>query len=175
MKALIGALSGVVLALLVMFWEQNGTISTMLAAQNATTQTIILQQAEITALQGGSPATASLTAARKQACPLKAERCVITPYGGTGELDVASAYGLGGTPLLVTDHYGAAMFAVNINGAFSFGAPGYAGGLLCTTRKIAWTTCLLPDKAGVAFYSAQGRDPVVLTRWAVIKLLRKGL
>jgi hypothetical protein len=127
---------------------------------------------KVNQLQAQLAPAPQLTAAQR--CPLhtRYQECIITPgAGGTGLVLVASSGGYGGTPLLITDHSAAPMLAVTISGLFSFGQPGYAGGLVCTTRGVhKYAACLTPNSGMVALYNHAGKDPVYLTRGMIIWL-----
>ena len=81
-----------------------------------------------------------------------------------------------GTPWMVTDWHGAPMAWVNIYGFYSGGAPGFPGGLICTTKVLQDAACLTPDTGTLELFDSTGRNPVKLTRADILflhKLERK--
>lgn len=103
------------------------------------------------------------------------QACVLMPRGDKPQVgqEITDSPGRNGcvsTPWMVTDHTGAPMAWVNCYGLYSGGAPGFPGGLICTTRDLVNAACLTPDTGTLELFDAQGRHPVTLTRADIIYL-----
>jgi len=100
--------------------------------------------------------------------------CVVMPPATVptvGE-QIMDSSGNPGTPWMVTDHNGAPMAWVNIYGFYSAGAPGFPGGLICTTKILQNAACLTPNTGTLELYDSTGHNPVSLT-YADIQFLHQ--
>jgi hypothetical protein len=81
--------------------------------------------------------------------------------------------GAGGNPgqlQLMTDKSGAPIQTTNWTGTYFFGAPGFPGGLACTTYILRAVACLTPDTGSLELFSPPGQNPVVLTYQDIVLL-----